>query len=687
MFRVIVYKFIVAFVLISSSAFAQVDQEIIDSKPNYIKKAGKRSLKSGDYYGAIEYFKKYLESKPDRTDVKFLLAESYRMSRDYVQAEKTYKAVLKDDAEGFPIAYYFLGKMQIHLLNYDTAAMHLLKFKKNYQEKDKATYRKKVKLLLQTCETGPQLLKNKNSFKITHLDTSINKAHIELSPFLLNDSTLLYSSLRSDTIVYQDLNDTAKKLPVRKFYIAEKKDKKWLFKGEFQEELNNSSENGNATYNTDSTAFYFTRCALNTKGKMICAIHVSRLEDGEWQKAEKLPETINNPAYSSSQPTVGVSSKTGEEILYFVSDKPRSRGGKDIWYAEYKSKKKKFKKSKNAGSKINTVFDEMTPFYDKDNKILYFSSEGWPGIGGLDVFSTTGELKKWEVPANVGAPINSGTDELYYYITSSQDKGFFVSNRKGGVSLKNETCCDDIYEYEELKFIHVAIKGNIYDIYSDVNNSDSSVVLKNAKLDLYAIQDSTNEKLLLRTVETNEKGEYFFKLKKGRNYVVQASHDETLADNFTFTTKGINTSDTLSKDYSLRHVNEKPIVVKNIYYEFDKSDLTSSSTATIDTTLLLILEKNPSIIIEIGAHTDSKGSDSYNETLSQDRAQSVVDYLIHKGIDENRLKAKGYGESQPIAPNTCEDGTDNEEGRAMNRRTEFKIIGKLKGVSEVIYER
>lgn len=687
MFRVIVYRLILALILVSSGLNAQVDQEIYNSKSSYVKKAGKRSLKSGDYYSAIEYFKKYLADKPDNTEVQFLLAESYRKSRDYINAEKQYKNVLKADYESFPKAYYYLGKMQIHLLNYDTAAINLNKFKKMYDAKDKALYKKKVKLLLLTCQAGPELLKKTNAIQINHLDTSINKAHIELSPILINDSLLLFSSLRSDTIVYGDKSDTSLVLPVRKFYTASLKGEKWVFNGEFDKPLNNNNENGNACYNLDSTAIFFTRCAINTKGKMICAIWQTKFEDGEWTEAEKLPETVNNPEFNSTQPTVGRGDKYDAEILYFVSDNSRGRGGLDIWYSEYRPKKKQFKKAKNGGSKINTVFDEMTPSYDVNNKTMYFSSEGWPGIGGLDVFSTTGELKSWGTPRNIGAPINSGTDELYYYLSSSDDKGFFVSNRKGGISLKNETCCDDIYEYKELKYIHIGIKGNIFDIYSNVNNSDSSVVLNKAKLKLYAIQDSTNEKLLLREIETNEKGEYFFKLKKDKNYVIEATHESTLSDNFKFNTLDIATSDTITKDYSLRHVNEKPIVVKNIYYEFDKSDLTKTSTATLDTTLLLILEKNPTIIIEIGSHTDSKGSDSYNQQLSQERAQSVVDYLISKGITSKRLEAKGYGESQPIAPNECEDGTDNEEGRAMNRRTEFKIIGKLKGVSEIIYER
>jgi OOP family OmpA-OmpF porin len=692
MFRVIVYKNALVMLLIFACSFsgaAQVDNEIINSSPKYLKKAGKRSLKRGDYYGAIEYFKKYLESKPEKIKVKYYLANSYRLSRDYTKAQLKYTEVVSDDEFSFPKAYYYLAKMQIHNMEYDDAIINFNKFKKLYQQKDKTIFKKRMKLLILTCETAPDLLSKKSDINIIHLDTSINKAHIESAPMMLDDDNLVYSSLRSDTIVYYDANDTTKKYPVRQFYKA-KKDKEgtWKFDQPYDISLNDSnSHNSNACFNLDSSSIFFSRCALNKKGKMICSIYESKKEEGEWQVPVKLPETINQPDYSSSQPTIGRGDKYGAEVLYFVSDKPKSRGGLDIWYAEYVPKKKTFKKSKNGGSKLNTALDEMTPSYDAENKTLYFSSEGWPGIGGLDVFSTTGELKNWEVPKNIGQPINSSTDDLYYVQSKKGGEGFFISNRKGGITLKNETCCDDMYEYKEPKYIHLAIVGELFDVYSNISNADSAVVLRNATMSLFAVSDSTKEKLLIKQVLTNQLGVYFLKLQKGKNYLLKAQHPQTLSDSYEFSTVGAMASDTLNKNFSLRHMNEKPIVVKNIYYEFDKAGLTESSKITIDTTLLVILEQNPDIIIEIGSHTDSKGSDIYNESLSQRRAESVVNYLINKGVPESQLEAKGYGETEFIAPNENTDGTDSEEGRALNRRTEFKIVGKLKGISEIIYTR
>ncbi len=682
--------FIVLFASFSCIGSAQVDQELMDSKPRYLKKAGKRSAKYGDYYGAVEYFKKYLISKPTNTEVRMMLADVYRLSRDYTKAQRAYEQVIKEDAQKFPKAYYFLAKMQIHDMSYESAVENFIKFKKKYDGKDKPILKKRMKLLLLTCETGPSLLADQAEINIIHLDTSINKAHIESAPLMLDQNTLVYSSLRSDTIVYFDANDTTKNYPVRQFYKAERKeDGQWKFaKAHYQTLNDSSSHNSNACFNLDSSSMFFSRCALNSKGKMICAIFESKKEGNTWLTPVKLPETVNDPNYSSSQPTVGKSEKFGAEILYFISDKPKSRGGLDLWYSEYRPKKKQWKKSKNAGSKINTALNEMTPWYDKENKTMYFSSEGWPGIGGLDVFSTTGELKNWEPPKNIGAPINSSTDDLYF-VKSAQEggEGFFVSNRKGGVTLKNETCCDDLYEFKEPQYVNLSIEGNLFDVYTSSQNADSSVALKNATISLYSLNDSTQERFLIKQTLSDDEGLYFFKIQKDKKYLIKAQHPNTLSDSYEFSTIGATKSDSLSRSFNLRHVTEKPIVVKNIYYEFDKAGLTESSKTTIDTTLLVILQENPEIIIEIGSHTDSKGSDTYNQSLSQRRAESVVNYLIAAGVSKKRLKARGYGETQFIAPNQKTDGTDDPIGRAQNRRTEFRIIGTVKGVSEVIYTR
>lgn len=684
--------FLIVCFTFSIAGQAQVDSSLYNAKPRYVKRAGKKAFKNGDYFGAISYLKKFLDHKPGHLNMQYLLAESYRLSRDYAMAEKTYEAIVKAEEDGFEKAYFYLGQMQIYNGKYDAARQSLEKWKKTYEGKDKNDFRKFQRYLLETCDSAPRIVDAPLDVAVSHLDTSVNKAHVELSPLPLGKNKLLYSSLRSDSVVYINANDSTARIPVRRFYLAERIDSTWKFSGEYNDGPFNKerTHNGNGTFNLDSSIFYFSRCERNWKGKVICAIYESaKQEDGTWTEPVKMPEPINLPDFHSTQPTIGWDSRKEVQVLYFVSDRDESghRGGKDIWYCQYYPRKEEWKKPRNAGSKINTKMDEMTPFYDTETKTMYFSSEGWPGVGGFDIFSTTGELKSWEPVKNIGYPINTSVDELYYTLLPGKDEGFFVSNRIGSVALKNPTCCDDIYHFRELHFIYLAVEGQILQLPEKkaTEKGDSIKPVPGMAIDLYLRTDST-EPLFLTSKTADENGKYFFNLQKEKEYLLKIEDEQFFTGSHEISTIDVEKSDTLNKDFLLTPISKDPIVIKNIYYEFDKDNLTQLSKATIDTTLLDILKNNPTIIIEIGSHTDSKGTDKYNQDLSQRRAQSVVDYLISKGIERDRLKAKGYGENQPIEPNENEDGSDNPEGRAMNRRTEFRVVGQIEGASHIIYK-
>ncbi|NSW45678.1 MAG: OmpA family protein [Bacteroidales bacterium] len=346
----------------------------------------------------------------------------------------------------------------------------------------------------------------------------------------------------------------------------------------------------------------------------------------------------------------------------------------------------------------------MTPFYDIESHTLYFSSDGWPSIGGLDIFKAQGELTQFSNPENIGFPINSSVDDIYCVTSKNREGGFFVSNRKGTVALLNETCCDDIWEYRWTNFIQVAITGKIYAIKDSTiyQQLEKQIVDKNfieeldsttekvnplpdKKVDLYLQQG--NERIYIKSISTNENGEFFFNLEPQKEYKILIDNYGFFNKEISVSTMNITHSDTLHADaIYINVIPLEPVVIKNIYYEFSKWNLTDSSKAVIDRTLYKLLVDNPRIVVEISSHTDSISSDEYNLKLSQKRAESVVKYLISKGIDKDRLVAKGYGESKPIAPNTNPDGTDNPEGRQKNRRTEFRIIGSIDQYSKIIYE-
>jgi OmpA-OmpF porin, OOP family len=385
----------------------------------------------------------------------------------------------------------------------------------------------------------------------------------------------------------------------------------------------------------------------------------------------KLAKPINHPLYSSTMPAVATDQKKGTDVLFFASDRKGGKGKMDIWYAVYDKKLGKFAAPKNAGSKINTIQDEIAPYFDHESQTLYFSSEGQGGLGGLDIFRATGNGRKFSMIENVGEPYNSGADDIYFSIAKNRQEGFFVSNRKGGNALKNSTCCDDIYTFKKTDYIHITLAGDV----SDPLKPDEKI--RDADVEIYLRDKQTRQPVLVKTIRSDSAGHYSTKVEPGNDYFIVTKKSDYLGTTADIPTHNIMKDTMLSKDLSLTRRPKETIHIPNIQYEFDKGALMEASKITLDTTIYELLVANPELIVELESHTDSKGSDSYNIKLSQKRAESVVRYLVEKGIDPSRLKAKGYGESRPVAPNENPDGSDNPDGRAKNRRTGFRIIGTI----------
>jgi outer membrane protein OmpA-like peptidoglycan-associated protein len=502
------------------------------------------------------------------------------------------------------------------------------------------------------------------------LDTTINKINTEGAAVALNDSTMVFTSLRTDKKEYTSLDDSATGIK-RKLYLAKKAQNKWQFKGEFSKLLNDATQNnGNACFSPDGQRIYFSRCKPNEQSEMICAIYVSEKRGQNWSEPVKLPKEINDPKYGASMPSIAIDPTKGNDVIYFVSNKKDGRGGMDIWYSSFDKKNKVYKEPKNAGAKINTAGDELSPFYDNESRSLYFSSDGLAGLGGFDIYRVTGNGKKWLDPENIGRPYNTGADDIFFTISVNRREGFFVSNRKGGTASKNSTCCDDIYFYQNYEYNSVPINGTI-------QSTDPGGPVYNANIEVYQKDIKTKEKYLIKTIQSDSAGRYTTELEANRNYILLVKKNEFLATIDDISTFDIKDSLMINRNIIVAPKPKQALRIPNIQYEFNKSDMLLASKMAIDTTLLVLMEANPEIIIEIQSHTDNKGSDVYNLKLSQKRAESVVKYLESKGISAKRLKAKGYGESSPIAANENTDGSDNPDGRALNRRTDFKIIGDL----------
>ena len=726
------------FIGFTLSGFSQGKKKY--ASPGHVKKMAHTAEEMGDIYSAINLYQTFLNANPDNLKISFRLAECYRKARNYENAQALYDKVYEGNKSKYITALFYSGQMLMQQGKYKEALEAFTQFKKESRSvtiKDERYFKKMTKVLITACNQAKAIRDSAQKVIIFHLDTSVNKAHIEASPLSLSNNKLLYSSLRTNKLESYNLNDTSVKIPVRKFYVATGKDGNWKTTGEFDGPFNDPETNvANGSFSPDGNRFYFTKTTKNKAGKTISQIYVSKRTGRTWSEPIKLAPPINDPFYTTTQPTVGIESKKNLEVVYFVTDRPGGKGGTDIWYFLYDANRNKYSKPRKIGSKLNTVGNEMTPYFDMETHSLYFSSDGYPGLGGLDIFKSTGELRNWTPPVNVGYPINSEADDLYFTISKNRESGFFTSNRKGGIPLESATCCDDIYNFRWTQYIHIMVKGNIFTKYTSTNKdtinrilnpsqlfndtlpkdstmlvnndsiqfsstdsisktfavkgnqTDSIIYLDSAKVSLYLItfENGIPTDYLIKSITAKKDGYYDFHLEQGNYYRIVAEKDGYFNGIATLSTTNIKKSDTLIKDIPLKKIPMQAIVLKNIYYEFDKWDLTEQAKQTIDSTLYPILRDNPKLIVEISSHTDSKGNDSYNKKLSQKRAESVVNYLTQeKGIDSKRLTAKGYGESRPIAPNTNKDGSDNPEGRAKNRRTEFKVIGSSDQFSKINY--
>lgn len=630
------------------------------------------SLRMGDTYSALVYYKEWVKRKPENVEVNFQLAELYRNSRDYAHASESYWKVLKSKGgeNKYPMALFFAGDMDMHTGKYSEARSNFIKFKRIASEMKDKWWKKLTLNKIEGCEYAISLKDSVNSAEVEHLDASINKAHIEFSPIPIDSTTLIYGSLVSDEVEFYDLNEVdSTEIPTRQFYLAKKENGKWSSKGEYTDPVGETDAHiGNGALSPDGKRFFFTQCRENFQGKVICHLYYSVKENGVWGEPTKMNDLINLPNYTTTQPTIGRESKRNQEVIYFVSDRPDGKGGLDIWFTEFHARTKRFRQPKNAGTAVNTPGTEFTPYYDISTHNLYYSSDGKVGIGGLDVYKIEGEKSKWKKDSlvHMGKAINSPADDFDFVLNKDRQTGFLVSNREGGVALMNATCCDDIYSFEFVEYVNIQLNGLVID----------STCLDEVDIFLYMKDPVTGEKYLAEELKGNP-CTFSFMLEPEREYTIEAKKVGYFNDVLDISTKNLTPADTLNKELKLAKIPKKPIVLNGINYGYDSADLTTDAKVSLDTGLFPIMTENPQIIIELSSHTDSKGSDDYNLKLSERRAKSVVDYMITKGITSNRLVDKGYGETKPVAPNENPDGSDNPEGRAQNRRTEFEIIGEL----------
>ena len=435
------------------------------------------------------------------------------------------------------------------------------------------------------------------------------------------------------------------------------------------EDINNSYHNGPGSFNESSGLMYFTRTKLvritkkpvnsdptSWYDKTLAIEYTIRLEifsalysGGTWKDIK--PFAFNKAEeYSVGHPAL---SPDGN-VLYFVSDMPGGFGATDIWYSERQTDGN-WGTPVNAGQGINTPGKEVFPVIDSDG-VLYFSSDGWLGMGGLDLFSSKGSRSTWEKPENLKYPFNSPRDDFSIIFTENGKSGYFASNREGGLGE------DDIYG-----FIPAPPTNLVVAVITREKLDDNRIVpLADVNIDIRSTGQQQPNPV------AGPEGTWFVKADCGSTYTISGTKDGYFARNASVDAICKTRNDTVFVEMVFdKIVIDKPIVLENIYYDFDKWNIRSDAATELDK-LVTILVNNPGISIELGSHTDARGSDDYNRVLSQKRAESAVNYIISRGIDANRITAKGYGESVPV--NSCINGVNcPEEEHQKNRRTEFRV--------------
>jgi peptidoglycan-associated lipoprotein len=620
------------------------------------KKAAK-NFKMGKYQKVIEYYTDVLERQPNNGTANYFVAESFRRSNRIKQSEAFYAKASGANVPEDSVKLYYSKSLQANG-KYEEARKVLDDLQTSTESEPMKDRARKELAALDKVNT----LDEKTSYyKIKNLE-AVNTAFTEYAPSYLNGE-IYFTSSRGNQRIYE-----ATGTPFTDLYKATSRgavvDVATI--APLPAIINQENINeGCITFSPDGRTMVFAKGNTGKrKGASDVDLYISRFRNGAW--SEPTPININQPESWESTPAFSPDGRT----LYFSSNRRGGFGGLDLYSAQMDSRGR-FGRVRNLGSEINTAGDELFPYVAENSK-LYFSSNSHPGFGMLDIFVVNRVNGKTSIE-NLGQPVNSTSDDFGMFLFRA-DRGFFTSNRDGG---KGD---DDIYTFinedPNLRVVNYYLQGIAYFLKEDSTRE----ILPEAKITL--VDAGGN---VMQDFVTGNDGKFLFRVYENENYHLLAESDGYISKRQPYTTIGKSVDPATLKEL-VTNITLDTIVVlnriqknvafrlKNIYFELDKWDIKPEAAAELDK-LVELLNDNPEITkMELSSHTDSIASADYNITLSQRRAESTVRYLVSKGINPDRLTAKGYGESRPVARNTNPDGTDNFDGRARNRRTEFRIL-------------
>lgn len=663
--------------VILSLLFVMLNTDLYAQRKNPAKNAD-LAFGRKQYTEAVDRYKKAYKKtrrkKDERNRITYQIGECYRLIGLTKRAEPYYKRVLKTDyANTHPEVYLNMAEVCKMNQKYKDA----IGYYEIYAEKVPDDPR--GRLGAESTALIEEWLENPSKYELTELKkvNSTKDSDFGACWTSNNYNEIIFTSNREASTGKEKDGITGKEF-TDLFIAKQDRQGKWStpMLADESESVNTEASEGAPFMNGKYTKLYFTRCQNGAHRKNGCQIMVASRSGGTFSNAQPVQITSIDTLDIVGHPTLS----NDELIIYFSAERKGGFGGKDIWVASRENTNEPFGRPFNLGEKVNTAGDELYPFLRYDTT-LYFSSNGHGGMGGLDVFVTSMDTTgNWSEPKNLKSPINSIGDDFAIIFHPSEERGFVSSNRG------NTRGIDNIYYFEE---------PPVYFTFSGiVKDAKSKQFVSNAQVRMIGTDGSNN------MTRTNDKGYFKFsesQMNKNTTYDITIDKDNYFTLSAQETTIGLEFSKDFEKEYAIEPIPQEPIMLPDILYDLGKWDLKPQFEDSLQG-LIETLQINPTITIELASHTDARDTDEHNDILSQKRAQSVVDYLIIRGIDPLRLTAKGYGERVPrtlakditVKGYTFKAGTRltedfinklpnteiKEAAHQMNRRTEFRILSK-----------
>ena len=624
-------------------------------------------FESGQYIKAIDLYRNIYSKLTEEIDIKGKIAYNvgfcYRVLSKPELAELWFAKCVELKYRN-PLSFLYYAEALRQNEKYDEAVDQYLNYKKVASDDPR------IEAGIKSCHVAKKWMINPSRYKIVN-NAFINTDKSDFGATFADSGAtqIIFTSCYQDSATAK-INSSTGQPFARLFSSSKNAQGEWSTPALLNESINTDGEQGNPCISSDFSEMYFTRCESSEKTKNSCKIYVAKKSGDIWENAEQVKIlNIVYDTFSVAQPAI-----TPDGLrLYFSSNIPRGLGGYDIWYIERKSKSDKWGDPINAGDVINTRGNDMYPYVREDNT-FFFSSDGHHGMGGLDMYRINKDPKNKDQIVNLMYPMNSTADDFGIVYVKNSERGFFTSNRKGSKGY------DDIWQFT-LPSLTFSVSG----ILKDENTGQP---MKKCKMKLIGNDG------LIKEYETDSTGAYKFELNPSTNYVVMASMKGYLNAKGKISTDGIENNKDFKLDLYMAAL-DIPIELPNVLYDLGKWDLRPESIVSLEK-MVELMNDNPNIIVELSSHTDIRPSAKMtNIELSQKRAQSVVDFLIKKGIDTVRLVPKGYGETRPrkvdrkinflypflpietVLSKAYIDklpADKREIAHQINRRTEFKVI-------------